>query len=207
MTMDSKMKNTPAHTKRHRIRELQLKITLRGSNPLIWRRLHVHSETTLHRLHLNIQMLMEWYDYHLYQFEIHGNQYEFPHEEADGIDSTRVSLGDLDLSKGDTFMYLYDFGDCWEHDILIERSRIPRPNTWLPYLATGERAGPPEDCGGIGGFEQFLQVLDAPRHPDHEEMVNWVGEDYDPARFDVRAHRHALVIAESGIVGYPQRPG
>jgi len=190
------MKKTRTTAERRPIRELQLMITLRDSEPPIWRRLHVGSDTTLHRLHMNIQMLMEWYDYHLYQFEIRGKRYGFPHEEEDGIDSTRTSLADLGLAKGDAFVYVYDFGDYWEHDILIEKLKLPSPNAWLPYLAGGERAGPPEDCGGIGGFEEFLQAFGDPGHPDHEEMAKWVGEDYDPARFDVRAHRHALVIGD-----------
>jgi hypothetical protein len=184
--------------KRVPIRELQLKITLRDSNPPIWRRVHVLTSTTLHQLHRNVQMLMEWYDYHLYEFQIRGIKYEYPHDEADGIDSTAITLGDLGFAKGERFLYVYDFGDYWEHEILVERRKMPHPQAWLPFLAAGERAGPPEDCGGIEGFQTMLQVLADPSHPDHDDTLTWVGEDYDPARFDVRAYRHALIMAYPG---------
>jgi hypothetical protein len=176
---------------------LRLKITLQDTDPAVWRRVLVHSDITLHGLHRIIQLIMEWYDYHLYEFTVGGKRYEAPDPEAEGLDATRVTLGDLALKKGDRFTYLYDFGDDWLHEMVVEARHRPSRDAWLPWLLAGERAGPPEDCGGVHGFEEFLEAIRDPEHPEHEAMRAWAGKDYDPAAFDVRAVRHALVLADA----------
>lgn len=176
---------------------LQLKITLAETDPVVWRRVLVHSDTTLHGLHRAIQFTMEWLDYHLYQFTVRGKHYEAPLPEAEEADSTRVTLGDLGLEKGESFTYVYDFGDEWVHEIVVEARRRPSRDEWLPWLLGGERAGPPEDCGGVGGFADLLEALGDPGHSEHEESRRWVGDDYDPAAFPVRAVRHSLLLANT----------
>lgn len=183
--------------KRRAAHVLSLKISLAESNPLIWRRVLVHSDTTLHGLHRIIQLLMQWYDYHLYVFTIRGEGYEAPDPEAEGADATKVKLGSLDLEQGERFSYLYDFGDDWEHEILVEAVEQGDPEQWLPWLVDGEGAGPPEDCGGMHGFEDFLQALADPKHSEHKALRHWVGEDYDPNMFDVQGARHALLLASA----------
>lgn len=177
---------------------LQLRITLAETNPPVWRRVLVHSDTTLHGLHRLIQFMFEWLDYHLYEFTIRGERYEAPLPEAEGADSTRVTLGDLAMRKGEQFTYLYDLGDHWVHQIVVEERRRPSPHAWLPWLVDGERAGPPEDCGGVDRFAEFLEALVDPDDPEHEEWRAWVGEDYDPDAFFVRTVRHALLLAGTG---------
>lgn len=197
------MKNTIAEKPRRRRSEiLWLKITLEESQPLVWRRVLVRSDITLHSLHRIIQVLMGWYDYHLYEFFVRGRRYEAPHEDADGLDAKGVTLGSLALKKGEQFSYIYDFGDHWSHEILLEKREPAQPHHWLPWVEGGERAAPPEDCGGIGGFQQFLEAIVDPDHPEHDEWVQWSGEDYDPARFDRRATTNFLrLLSAWGVLG------
>jgi len=176
---------------------LFLRISLKESVPQVWRRVLVHSDTTLQGLHRVIQILMEWQDYHLYEFVIRGERYEEQHDEAEGLDPAPVTLGSLRLEKGERFEYTYDFGDGWEHEIVVERRKRARREFWLPWVEAGERAGPPEDCGGILGFEEFLEALADPEHPEHERYRDWVGADYDPVRFDRRNATHFLRLAEA----------
>ncbi len=174
---------------------LQLKISLSEVKPQIWRRVLVSSETTLHELHRIIQMTFEWYDYHLYEFEIGDQRYQRPDSESDAEDSTHARLRDLELAAGDAFTYLYDFGDSWMHRLQVER--VPRRTDArrLPYVISGERRGPPEDCGGPGGFERFLEAVRNPSHPEHHEYRAWVGDSYEPETFDLQTVRHAVLLA------------
>jgi hypothetical protein len=101
---------------------LQLKILFEETNPAVWRRLLVPTSITLHGFHRVIQLMMGWYDYHLYEFTIHDLRYELPMDEAEGLDSTGVTLGSLKLKKGEQFSYTYDFGDDWRHNGSIRGS-------------------------------------------------------------------------------------
>lgn len=132
-------------------KHLQLKITLEENEPAIWRRVLVPTDITLDHLHRIIQMMFEWYDYHLYEFEIHGKRYQAPDAEAEGEDSTRTRLSDFVWSVGDAFRYTYDFGDDWLHKIEIEPAPQRADRGWLPYLLDGARRGPPEDWGVVDG--------------------------------------------------------
>ncbi len=121
-----------------------------------------------------------------------------PESEVESEDSTRVTLADLDLTVGSMLTYEYDFGDGWEHDIVVERLvPMPQPNSpaWTPRVMDGARAAPPEDSGGAHGFEQLVAALSDPDHPEHEECRQWVGPHYDPSRCDVWALDHALSLA------------
>jgi hypothetical protein len=180
-------------------KHLQLKIWLDEIEPRIWRRILVPAEISLHQLHRIMQMLFEWYDYHLYEFAIGEDRYQEPDPEAEDEpkDSTRAQLRDLGLAVGDEFTYLYDFGDHWVHRIRVERAPPRVDGGWLPHVMGGERRGPPEDCGGTDGFERFLEAIRDPADPEHEEYLTWVGGDYDPDLFDLRTVRHAVLLASA----------
>jgi hypothetical protein len=170
----------------------QIKITLLDTKPPIWRRLLISSETTLDRLHHIIQAAMGWYDSHLHMFDIHGQQYSAPspydpgHLAELGMKSTnRVKLSKLITDEGDRFIYEYDFGDSWAHQIVVEKILPSVPELKLPVCVKGVRACPPEDVGGVWGYDTFLEAIKDPTHPEHEEYLDWIGGDFDPEAFDL----------------------
>lgn len=97
----------------------------------------------------------------------------------------RVKLNKLITTEGEKFDYVYDFGDSWEHTILIEKILAPDPKQKLPVCIAGKRACPPEDVGGVWGYEDFLRAIKDPKHPNHTDYIEWIGEGFDPARFDI----------------------
>ena len=170
----------------------QFKITLLGTNPKIWRRIQI-PDCKLNTLHYHIQAVMGWANSHLHHFDIKGERHGIPeHLDYDGdgdiVDSRKVMVGDIVPKNGKklAFRYTYDFGDNWEHEVLFEGVVEPEPGKKYPVCLEGERGCPPEDCGGIGGYEQLLAVLADRRHEEHQDMLQWVGKDFDPARFDAR---------------------
>jgi hypothetical protein len=165
----------------------QIKVSLKGSKPPIWRRIQVTGETTLAQLHRILQRVMGWESYHLYQFVVGGIEYGDPGmlEEMEGEDARRVTLATLVRGEKDTFLYEYDFGDSWDHELLIEKVLPFEAGKRYPVCLTGKRACPPEDCGGIWGYAGFLDAIQDPQHPEHEEMLAWVGGEFDPEAFDV----------------------
>jgi hypothetical protein len=163
-----------------------LKIQLLDIEPAIWRRFTVPASITLDRLHDVVQIVMGWTDSHLHEFTIGNKRYtEYPESKEDGLVCGRYRLGDLIKQKGRTFHYLYDFGDSWEHELVLEESRYfnPELRTELAYLE-GERACPPEDVGGVPGYYEFCNALKDPSHEEHESYMEWSGGDYDSERFD-----------------------
>jgi hypothetical protein len=134
-----------------------LKIQLLDIEPSIWRRFVVPASITLDRLHDAIQIVMGWTDSHLHEFTIGNKQYtEYPESKEDGLACGRYRLGDLIKQKGRTFRYLYDFGDVWEHELVLDESRYfnPELNSELACL-DGRRGCPPEDAGGVPGYIEF----------------------------------------------------
>jgi hypothetical protein len=175
----------------------QVKITLKHSKPPIWRRLFISSEITLAQLHDIIQMAMGWYDSHLHMFRIHNENYSIPYDEdhlieLDARDSRRMKLSKLITAEGEKFAYEYDFGDFWEHDILIEKILPPDPKQKLPVCIKGKRACPPEDVGGVWGYDTFLEAIKDPQHPEHEMYTEWIDGEFDPEAFDLDAINSAL---------------
>ncbi|HET91351.1 MAG TPA: plasmid pRiA4b ORF-3 family protein [Chloroflexi bacterium] len=165
----------------------QIKITLKGSKPPIWRRVLVHSDVTLEKLHYIIQDAMGWTNSHLHQFIVGGTYYGESHPDYgldDMIDERRMRLEEI-ASEGDKFIYEYDFGDSWEHVVLVEKVLEPETGQRYPVCIKGKRACPPEDVGGVWGYEEFLETIRDPDHPDHEEYLEWVGDDFDPEAFDL----------------------
>lgn len=170
----------------------QLKITLNRSTPPIWRRVLVSSDITLAKLHLVIQEAMGWYNSHLHMFVIGSEQYSAPspydagHLAELGAKSTqRVKLSKLNLAEGDKFVYEYDFGDSWEHTILLEKILPLGSDQKTPVCIKGKRACPPEDVGGTWGYESFLEAIKDPKHPEHADYIEWIGDDFDPEAFDL----------------------
>ena len=165
----------------------QIKVTLKGSKPPIWRRMQVASETTLAQLHHILQGVMGWEGSHLHQFVIGGIPYGEPEMrgELEAEDARTVTLDSLVRGEQLTFLYKYDFGDSWEHELRIEKTLPREGGKRYPVCLTGKRACPPEDCGGIWGYADFLEAIHDPKHPEHDEMLAWVGGEFDPDAFDL----------------------
>ena len=171
----------------------QIKITLSGSKPPIWRRVLVSSETTLFKLHQIIQTVMPWTDSHLHMFEIGTERYSSPYEpgalaELDMQDERRVKLRKIVSGEKFKFVYEYDFGDSWYHDLLVEKILPFDSQQKLPICIKGKRACPPDDSGGIWSYPYFLEALQDTEHPDHEMYSEWLGDEpFDPEAFDLDA--------------------
>jgi pRiA4b ORF-3-like protein len=167
----------------------QLKVTLKETKPPIWRRILVPGDSTLPRLHRILQVVMGWYDSHLHQFKVGGASYGEPDRDFpdDMISERKVKLNQVAPHEKDRFTYEYDFGDSWEHDIVVERILPAVPGADLPACIAGKRACPPEDCGGVWGYESFLEAIGDPDHPEHDEMLQWAGGTFDPEAFDLAA--------------------
>ncbi|MGC5017621.1 plasmid pRiA4b ORF-3 family protein [Micromonospora sp. DT47] len=163
----------------------QLKMSLAGVRPPVWRRVLVPGGYTLDRVHRVVQHAMGWRDCHLHSFDIDGVQYGEP--DPDGELSLRDELDvrlDAVVGKGSRFHYTYDFGDWWEHDLVVEDVVAADPEARYPSCLDGQRACPPEDVGGATGHLVLLAALADPAHAEHRTMREWVGPGYDPAAFD-----------------------
>jgi hypothetical protein len=173
-----------------------LKITLAESQPPVWRRLEVPSATTLDTLHRVIQAAFGWQGYHLWVFETPSGRYGVADRELRIGSAAAERLDQIAPRPEDRFGYTYDFGDEWEHDILVEAVTGPEPGTTYPRCLTGERACPPEDCGGVWGYEDLLEILGDPAHEEHQDRLEWLGLDsadrFDPAAFDPAQANTAL---------------
>lgn len=167
----------------------QVKVTLRHSQPPIWRRIQVAGDTRLDQLHLILQTVMGWDNYHLHQFIVENSYYGEPNPDFESFgppmqDEKKVTLEQVAPNEGANFIYEYDFGDGWEHVLHVEEIMPPSEKARYPRCIEGKRACPPEDVGGVWGYQSFLEAIKDPDHPDHEEMLAWVGGDFDPEAFD-----------------------
>ena len=180
----------------------QIKVTLEGSKPPIWRRLLVLGDITLGDLHSIIQAAFGWWDYHLHQFIIGGIYFGVPHPDyedyLDMNDERKIRLHQITERDGFKFRYEYDFGDGWLHQVLVEKILPPEPGQDYPLCIKGRRACPPEDVGGIWGYYYFLEAIADPEHEDHDEFVEWAGDEFDPAAFDLEEANHALRALRKG---------
>ncbi len=165
----------------------QIKVTLQYSNPPIWRRLLVAGNATLLDLHKIIQVAMGWTNSHLHQFIIDGEYYSIPSEDywEPVIDERKYQIANIAPGEGSKFIYEYDFGDSWEHVIIVEKIQPIDPEKKYPFCMAGERVCPPEDVGGIGGFTVFLDAMKNPKHEEHESYMEWHGGPYDPEAIDL----------------------
>ena len=162
-----------------------LRVELEGIEPLIWRRLQVPAAITLPRLHSVLQVAMGWTDSHLHSFRIGDREYSNA-EELDDLNMLGVKGRKLDALLGDTireFRYLYDFGDSWEHRIVVESIAEAKPNWSYPLCVAGERAG---------GYQDFVAAIASPEHEEHENLLVWIGGAFDPGGFDINSVNRGL---------------
>lgn len=172
----------------------QLKVELLGTDPLIWRRLLVRGDMSLGLLHAVIQVAMGWTNSHLHQFAAGSVRYSDPRMDLDmGPDETadqdegRTPLVEAAPREGAELVYEYDFGDSWEHLITVEKIHAPdAASKGFAKCLDGGRACPPDDCGGVGGYEDLLDAVRDPEHEDHEDMLEWLGGMFDPEAFDIK---------------------
>jgi len=176
------------------VRVFQFRISLKHTQPPIWRRIQV-KDGTLDRLHEHIQTAMGWTNSHLHHFKINGKLYGDPllvdenFDEMDYADSTTTKFSEILPRSGERFQfeYEYDFGDCWRHAVLFEGCLRAEPGRRYPFCVEGERACPPEDSGGTPGYTELVGVLADPEDEQHDEIVTWLGKPFDPAAFDAGA--------------------
>jgi hypothetical protein len=159
----------------------------------------VTDDITLPKFHRILQVIMGWEDYHLHVFDIGGVNYSMPYypgevdlDEMGMTSEKRVKLSKLALAEKSRFLYEYDLGDSWIHEILVEKILPPDPEVKYPICIAGERAAPPEDCGGVWGYEEFVEAISDPENPEHDEYLDWAGGDFDLEKFDLEAINREL---------------
>jgi len=172
-----------------------VRIELRDSDPVIWREVEVPTAITLKGLHDVVQAAMGWYDYHLWEFTIGKRRYGLPMDEDWGTeprsDAAKVRLREVLKPRRTVIDYLYDFGDCWEHRLIVTGIRGGDPELSYPRYIAGERNGPPEDCGGIPGFYGTLAAAADPSHENHAQATEWL-DGYDPDMIDELPIKYSL---------------
>ena len=192
----------------------QFKITLKGIRPPIWRRFQVPEHYTFWDLHVAIQDAMGWWDSHLHSFLVKnqrtGHQEEIGMPGDDPLIDDRIILPGWEKSISQYFsrenrkaVYLYDFGDGWQHDLVLEQIVTAEEGMVYPRCLDGKRTCPPEDCGGVWGYGKLLEVLSDPKNKEYKDTVEWLGESFDPEHFDATdvnftgpAERRAIAFAE-----------
>ena len=176
-----------------------LKVTLDESQPEVWRKILVPGKFNLEKLHFVIQIVMGWENSHLHEFEIKGKRYINPDDDPDGMEGfppsfseKKVKIAEV-LNPSDSFKYLYDFGDGWAHTIFVEELNSPNDIFNYPLCVSGANACPPEDCGGIYGYENLLKNLKDKKLEEHNSSMRWIGGQFDPHSFDAnRVNRDGL---------------
>ena len=166
----------------------QLEITLQDTKPPIWRRVLVDGSSTLDHVHEVIQAAFGWWNCHLHEFELGRRRYGVPDPAehwAEPPEDERLTRLDAIANEGSTFRYTYDFGDGWEHRVVVEKVLPPSIDTPAPACVDGRRACPPEDCGGTWSYRELLGILADPNHPEHGERTDWLGRRFDPEAFDL----------------------
>lgn len=178
----------PARTTKKPPALYQLKITLQGTKPPIWRRILLPSSTDLGTLHQVIQRVMGWGNYHLHEFQVGGERFgeigpDLDYERPKNED--RYTLAQTLPTIKAKMDYTYDFGDYWQHRIELEKILAPEAGQVYPVCVAGKRAGPPEDCGGVWGYQELIGIMANPKHPQHKEMKQWLGGPLEPEHFEV----------------------
>jgi Plasmid pRiA4b ORF-3-like protein len=168
----------------------QLKVTLQGARPPVWRRFQVPGQITLARLHLVLQAVMGWENDHLYMFRVGQRRIGEPSDDYGNRteDASRIELRKVAGQRGARLTYIYDFGDDWHHQLVVEKTACPDVEAGRVACLSGRRACPPEDCGGIWGYSELLTALDKPTEPDLAERIEWLEEvhgAFDPDHFDL----------------------
>ncbi len=169
----------------------QIKVSLRDIRPPIWRRIQVRGNTTLYKIHKILQVVMGWEGYHLHEFEIDGESYGPPQEEfadpfgfSEPLNEKKVKLSEVIHAEKVRFLYTYDFGDNWRHELLVEKILPAEKRQQYAVCLKGKRACPPEDCGGVWGYQDLLEARKHSDDPKCQELLEWAGE-FDPEEFDL----------------------
>lgn len=172
---------------------IELKIELEGIKPKIWRTFQVEADITFKDLHENIQKVMGWENYHMYDFTL-GKTINIIDPRGDNDfgwgeivkKANRAKLSKFIDTKSQKFSYMYDMGDSWEHKLTVKKIFEAEDSESFPLVIDGARACPPEDCGGIWGYEEIIELLKHPESPEYEERIeDWLGEDFDPEYFNI----------------------
>lgn len=173
----------------------QIKMTLRGIDPPIWRRIQT-KDCTLEELHALIQVTMGWEFDHLYRFDIGGVEYADPgmasFDDVEDACDTRLSDVLPTRNRRPRFDYEYDFGDEWNHQLIVEERFPPKEGVKYPICVAGQRACPPEDCGGPYGYSNLVETITNPDDPEREERLEWLGGEFDPEKCDLKAVNNKL---------------
>ncbi len=173
----------------------QLKLSMRGITPQIWRRIQVPENYTFLKLHDAIQAVMSWEDYHLHEFEMinpeTGELERIGTEDKDHenfgeplMPENKAKISRYFTLENKTALYTYDFGDNWQVKVQLEKILPRKEGVEYPICTAGKRAAVPEDTGGVGSYEYMLEILKDPEHEEYEDTVEWLGEDFDPEYFD-----------------------
>lgn len=163
----------------------QLRVTLLDMDPPVWRRIQLRADTTLGELHAVLQEAMGWTNSHLHKFVIGRTEYGPRFAGLGFRNEDKTPLHQVAPKEGSYLIYEYDFGDSWEHEVRVEELLPGEPGARYPRCVAAERAGPPEDCGGVWGYEELLEILGDPEHPEHGERLDWIGEAWDPEAVDL----------------------
>jgi hypothetical protein len=178
-----------------------LHVELVGIQPAIWRELHVRSDMPLSKLHDVLQEAFGWTHSHMHVFEdtsrqrygdTAGNADDFGFGAPGLRDERQYTVADIAPRARSLFGYIYDFGDDWVHRIRVKKVQPAEPGKKYPVCTAGARAAPPDDCGGIPGYERLLEVLEDPEHDEHEDMLQWLGGPFDPEAFDLKSTDKAV---------------
>lgn len=180
----------------------QVHIRLIGIEPPIWRRMLIPASTRISALHAAFQIVMGWTDSHLHLFERDGQYWGDPRDhdldDLSLIDERRARFSELLRVEGESLIYTYDFGDNWQHRVVLEKIISVSKSVEELLCLEGARQCPPEDVGGVSGYEEFLRAIFDPTHEDHDQMVDWVGgyfqaEDFDPKAVNDRLSRRPRI--------------
>jgi len=202
----------------HNCRIYVLKARLEGSDPPIWRRFQISGSATLGDLHYTLQIVMGWTNSHLHEFHIGGRRYGafFSDDDPEPVnDEDDFELRGLLRNKTSKFKYIYDFGDHWMHEIIVEDIIKAQPGVRYPICVEGERRCPPDDCGGIEGYYDIMAIIQDPSHEEYETYRDWLPEGFDPGAFSVSRTNDELgkieawrEMAEDGLehVAYGEIP-
>jgi hypothetical protein len=184
----------------------QIKVTLKDFKPSIWRRIQVRSDATLGELHAIIQMAMGWTNSHLHHFIV-GKRPNLlfigaaeTYEGGDLMDEENedeIVISQVLPAAKTKMVYEYDFGDSWEHEVVLEKIVEAEAGVFYPRCLAGENACPPEDVGGVWGYAGFLKAINNPDHEEHDSYIEWIGGDFDPQKFDLDAVNKRLKVRKN----------
>lgn len=185
----------------------QVQIALKNYKPKIWRRILVPSDLLLSDFHKVIQTTMGWENSHLHQFVKNNSYYSAKMDDEDffemsNVDYEKLKISDLLKKEKDKIIYEYDFGDGWEHDIILEKKLQYDKNCTYPVCIKGKMSCPPEDCGGVWGYARLLEILNDPEHEEYEDYIDWLDDVNDPEFFDMDGVNELLQKKGYGCYGF-----